>query len=473
MSVTALLFAFIYLGGICAAIFNPVMGVALYVLVYHLNPETQWWAPSVQTLCTRMSFTVALATFVGMLVRQPRLEHDARQFPTPYKLAILFCVVALGSLAWGLETTDRSYYLAEKLVKLLVFLFILIRCIRTPQHYQLVFYSWLVGILYVGYQAQGGAGYVRLGRLTGGLGGPDFAESSGLAVHLIATLPLIGAAFFMSRTWFGRSFALITGALAVNTLIATRTRNALVGLFVLALAGAFSLPRKYRVRGVLGIVVGGFLAVQLADPGWWHRMDSITNYQSDQSAMSRLTFWRAAWDMVSDHPFGVGLGNFHHVVMDYVPGLEIVRSAHNSVLECLAELGWPGLICYVAVILTTLRMLGQTAHAARELPDFADVVCCRRHTRFHLGWHTMALRTGLLGYLACGMFVTRVFTEDFWLLIGFCLCLRNVSLVMAAEQEVAVQDRLAEGSATAEVLPDLSGEPPGPLPAPNAGPQLF
>lgn len=472
MSLTALVFAIIYLGGICAAVFNPVMGVALYVLVYHLNPETQWWAPSVQALCTRMSFTVALATFVGMLVRQPRLEHGARQFPTPYTLAILFCVIALGSLAWGLDTTPRSYYLAEKLVKLLVFLFILIRCIRTPQHYQLVFYTWLVGILYVGYEAQGGVGYIRFGRLTGGLGGPDFAESSGLAVHLIATLPLIGAAFFMARTWFGRTFALLTGALAVNTLIATRTRNALVGLLVLALAGAFSLPRKYRVRGVVAIVIGALLAMQLADPGWWHRMDTITHYRDDQSAASRLTYWRAAWAMAADYPFGIGLGNFHHVVMDYVPGLEIVRSAHNSVMECLAELGWPGLILYVAVILTTLRILGQTARTARTLPDWSEVVCFRRHTRFHLGWHAMALRTGLLGYLACGMFVTRVFTEDFWLLVGFCLCLHNVSKTMIAEQAPAVIDPGAARSAPVGAGPDMSPGPT-PTPAPDAGQPLL
>ncbi len=61
--------------------------------------------------------------------------------------------------------------------------------------------------------------------------------------------------------------------------------------------------------------------------------------------------------MASDYPLGIGLGNFHHFVMDYVPGLEVVRSAHNTYAACLAELGWPGLIVFLAILGFSLHQL--------------------------------------------------------------------------------------------------------------------
>lgn len=435
MPLTVLVFWITYVGGVCAAIFNPLIGVALYVIVYHLNPETQWWGASVQWTGLRTSFTVALATGIGMIVRWPQFQHGARQFPLPMVLTILFGVIALGSLGWGVDLTERGQYQAEKFAKSLIFLVILIRCVRTPTHYHVVILSWLIGVLYLGYEARGGVGQLEGGRLSKGLGGGDFAESSDLSVHLVATLPLIGAMFFMARTWWGRTFALVTGALAVDTLIMTRTRNALIGLVVMGVALVFSLPRGYRAKGVLAIIVGAFLAVQLTDPEWWSRMATITHYDSDPAAAWRFTYWHAALDMVNDYPLGVGLGNFHHFIMNYIPGLTYERSAHNTLIACLAELGWLGLFLFLTIIGVVFWRLGAVRRMARALPPIQEIRIYDRTTRFHLGWHAIALRAALLGYLGCGMFTTRLFSHDFWLLVGFSICLHNVSKHMLGEQE--------------------------------------
>lgn len=447
MSLTALAFWITYVWGVTAAVFNPIVGVFLYILVYHLNPETQWWGASVQAVGLRTSFTVALATGVGVILRWPRMEHGEKQFPLPISLAVLFGGIAIGSLAWGVDITPRGQYHAEKFVKVLIFLFLMIRCVRTPTHYQLLVMGWLIGVLYLGYQAQGGVGQTIDGRLSAGLGGPDFAESSDLAVHLVATLPLIGAVFFMARTWLGRGFALATGALAVNMLIMTRTRNALVGLSLMAFSCVLALPRGYRVRGVVGVLIGSFLAFQLTDPGWWTRMASVWHYKDDPSSVWRLVYWQAAVEMVSDYPFGIGLGNFHHFIMEYIPGLTYIRSAHNTFLACLAELGWPGFIIFLMIVIATLWRLADTRRLAHDLPAFCDTQFYTWRSRFHLGWHAVALRAGLIGYLGCGMFTTRLYSEDFWLLLGFAACLHNLSKYVTAQHELelrAVAPRAAD-----------------------------
>lgn len=433
MSLTAIAFWCAYILGTLGALVSPAIGVALYVLVYHLSPETQWWGDEVRVLNLRTSFIVAVAAGIGMLLHWPKLRHGARQFPLPFALAIAFGALALATLWWGLGVTPRGAYLAEKFGKTLIILFIMIRCVRTPAEYHLVLYAWLLGVAYVGYQATGGAGITSSGRLTAGLGGPDFADSSGLAVHMVAALPLVGAAFFVARTWWGRAFALVAGALVVNTIVATRTRSALVGIPLMALTCVFSLPRGYRVKGIAAVVVGTLLALQLVDPGWWNRMQTLTQFQHDASATARLAIWKAAFEMASDYPLGIGLGNFHHTVMRYLPGLAEVRSAHNTIVACLAELGWPGLLVFLLILGLTLARLKRTQRLAETLPPFLSLRVLRRQTRFHLGWHALGLRSALVGYLACAFFTTRLFTEDLWLMIGLAMCLHNVSKHMIAE----------------------------------------
>ncbi len=470
MPLTALAFWTVYVGGICAALVNPVVGIALYVLVYHLNPEAQWWGASVGNSGLRTSFVVALATAVGTVVQRPRLPNGARQFPLTYVLALAFGVLALGSLLWGVEASDRGEFMAWKYMKLLAFLFLLVRCVRAPEHYQAVLLSWLVGVLYLGYQARGGVGHVTEGRLSTGIGGPDFAESSGLAVHVVATLPLIGAVFFMCRTWLGRGFVLLTGAFAVDTIIMTRTRNAVVGLVVAAAACVLALPRGYRVKGLLAVIFGAVLAVQLTDPAWWRRMDTISNYTQDVSANSRLTFWKAALSMVDDYPFGIGLGNFHHTVMKYVPGLTITRAAHSTLLACLAELGWLGLALFLGIIAVTVWRLGQVRRIAAGQRPSIDIQLHRWKTRFHLGWHAVALRAAILGYLGCAMFTTRLFSEDLWLLLGLAMCLHNISRSMEAEESAFVDDRPLAVS-TPEVGFAPPARPGGSVPGLASGPR--
>ena len=233
--------------------------------------------------------------------------------------------------------------------------------------------------------------------------------------------------FFSARSWKGRTVSLVIGALAVNAIILTRTRNAVFGLTAMGAAAAFSLPRGYRAKGWAAIIVGGLLAFQLTDPGWWDRMSTIFDYSGDAAATDRLRFWGAAVDMAIDHPLGIGVGNFQHYVLEYVSGLTVIRSAHSTFFECLAELGAPGLMLLLAIITAVMFRLNRVLRWARRIDPVATVRVGRWESRLHLGWQAMALRAGLTGYLACAMFTTRLWAEDFWILLGLSICLGSAS----------------------------------------------
>jgi len=460
MPLTALAFWFIYVAGTGAALLYPLAGVLLYILVYHLHPETQWWAHSVRAIGLRTSMTVAVAIVIGILARRPRFGPGGRQFPLPFALSIGLVLLALGSLMWGYGTSDRAVYQAEKIVKVMIFLLILIRCVRQPLHYHFAIIAWLSGVFYLGYEAFGQAGGLVGGRLSLGLGGPDFAESSGLAVHLVASLPLIGAMFFMTRHWWSRGMVLMIGALAVNTIVMTRTRNAIVGIAAMCVVAAFSLPRKYRAKGWAAIVLGILLAAQLADPTWWKRMATVSAYSEDTAITDRIACWRAALEMTGDYPLGVGIGNFHQVVREYIPGLAYTRSAHNTFVACLAELGIPGLIVFLAIIGVALHRLTLIRRRANCFEPMLPIEVAQRQMHFHLGWHAMAMRTALIGYLACGLFTTRLYTEGFWILVGLACCLDNVAAgIFAQTDRQDATDALTSASPVPPVMDDPDAPP--------------
>jgi probable O-glycosylation ligase (exosortase A-associated) len=465
MSLTAIGFWLLYVAGVGGALLMPLAGVLLYVLIYHINPEYQWWGESIRAVGLRTSMTVAAATVIGILLRWPRLHAGARQFPLPICIAIAILVLALASLTWGYGPSHRGMYQVEKFAKILIFVLILIRCVREPQHYHLVIVAWICGLAYIGYQAWGNVGGFAGGRLTRGIGGPDFADSSGLAVHLVASLPLIGAMFFMARRWWSRALLLLVGALSVNTIIMTRTRNAIAGLAAMSLVAVLSLPRGHRRKGLLAIGVGTLLAVQLTDPHWWNRMATVFRYSEDPAAVKRLEYWSAAVRMVGEHPLGIGVGNFHEVVKEYVPGLQIVRSAHSSYFVCLAELGYLGIALLIILLAVTLRRLNRVRREANRAIPEVIVDFGPRRARFHLGWHAMALEASLVGYAAGGIFTTRLWTEGFWILLGLSCCLVHVALKI--KQDEGLLDRHAAPSLSSGALPSYGVAPPSVLGEPS------
>ncbi len=443
MSLTELLFWVVYVGGVIGALFRPICGVLLYLLVYNLNPETQWWGSHVESLHLRTSFTVAVATGIGMVLSWRKIQPPATQFPWMFRLAIVFLLYcALVSLSGGDSLfTERSQLFLEKLFKVLVFVFLMIRIVRTTQHLQWVMWIWIIGTIYIGYQAWSGVGDTYHGRLNVGLGGPDFAESSGLATHLVAMLALAGYFFLCCDSLRAKAIALLAGGFAANTIIMTRTRNALPGIIAMIAFALVRLPRGLRVKSLIAITVGIVAASSLTDSGWWTRMNSMKNTQSDLSIARRFDSWHAAMIMAQQYPFGVGLGNFPLRIQEYVSYPAQGRSAHSTYFECLAELGYPGLFLFLSVICATFWHYEDARQIGKYWVFFQnrDESLSRELRKILL--IATANELAISGFLVCSLFHTRLWTEEVWLLLATSCCVHNVaqglrSRVYAAEMQM-------------------------------------
>jgi O-antigen ligase len=147
---------------------------------------------------------------------------------------------------------------------------------------------------------------------------------------------------------------------------------------------------------------------------------------ASQSALQRVTMsdtsgradiWTVGWRMVQAHPLtGVGSGNFQAASIHYLeqPGsitsanliVDVPHVAHNIYLELLADLGIPGLIAFLGIVLASM---GAAWRAAEEF---------RRAGRQDLELLARCLLLALVAFMAADFFLSGEFSKQLWLLLA-------------------------------------------------------
>jgi O-antigen ligase len=257
-------------------------------------------------------------------------------------------------------------------------------------------------------------------------------DPNDIAYALDTILPLVLAL----RQRKSRLGWLLMNALAFVTVLAillTGSRGGAIGLcVVIAAATAFPLSRdesgalkKFSIRRTL--IRCAILAL-MAALSWGYlpadtqqRMATLVNLGSDYNADatengSRLLIWQQDFGMVWKRPIGYGLGT-----AELVNGLGggQYRTAHNSFVETLVELGVFGLLIYIRVLYTTWRELGRIIMVAQ------DPAAGEQEQRAAL--YARALRTALAGNLAAGLFLSQAYSAGLWMLVAIAASLVQLS----------------------------------------------
>ncbi len=178
-------------------------------------------------------------------------------------------------------------------------------------------------------------------------------------INDFATFLVIGFVLLASRI----NLSLVgLGYLAVAILLgwvtlATRSRGGFVSLIIAALALLYCNLRK----AFYGVLIALFLFFLIPSP--W-RTQLLRWKQEDPFAYDRIQIWKSSLTMIRDHPLGgVGLGTFGEYFEQYRFPTEnwIARYskttdlAHNEFLQVGAELGIPGLILAVTLVVWIFR----------------------------------------------------------------------------------------------------------------------
>jgi len=197
--------------------------------------------------------------------------------------------------------------------------------------------------------------------LPGWIRGIPGAESgfnpNALAGTLILFVPLQWAlALKKELTPWTRLSVVGLAVFATGVVLLAQSRAGVLGLIVASLA--FSAvrvspgPRFHHRRWLFGLASFGVVVILIAFV--WITWESATS-------MMRRAVWQRALTALSDVPItGMGLGTFRRVMPEFYPILDLpveedIAHAHNQFLQTALDLGLPGLIVYLLILLRTFQ----------------------------------------------------------------------------------------------------------------------
>ncbi|MCP4423121.1 MAG: hypothetical protein GY803_01380 [Chloroflexi bacterium] len=213
-----------------------------------------------------------------------------------------------------------------------------------------------------------------------------------LAGTLLIPLMLVLSILFGWRPIRRPKLAIIgVGALTAligGVLILTQSRSGWIGgiggLFVLLVLWGRILPPS-PLKSAIWLILGVFIissVIGLAAMGpekiidLWNNPNQETVIGQFGTVGFRLEVWQWALAGIQDFPFtGAGLGSFRRVVQRLYPiGVPFdydIAHAHNIFLQVALDLGLPGLVIYLALLIITAVIGLQVAKQDEQLRPFA------------------------------------------------------------------------------------------------------
>ncbi|GGB67093.1 putative O-glycosylation ligase, exosortase A system-associated [Blastomonas aquatica] len=282
-------------------------------------------------------------------------------------------------------------------------------------------------------------------------------EGSIISTVAICIVPLIwwlakfGTVFPPDWKVRGFAYALILACLLIP--VGTQARTGLVCIGVLAVLMLRFVRYRFVYAGLLA--AAAVLAIPFLPQSFTNRMATIGEYQSDQSASTRVAVWAWTWQYVQSNPMGGGFEAYlqNRVKFDTVaatgdgPNTQIEkqevtdagRAYHSSYFEMLGEQGFPGLVMWLIIHLGGIwRMeVVQRMYRKRNRPDEDWVVPL-----------ALALQNGQIIYMVGSLFVGIAFQPFIYMLIALQI---GLDTYLARRRKEATRRPLAPHGAARRV----------------------
>jgi probable O-glycosylation ligase (exosortase A-associated) len=241
------------------------------------------------------------------------------------------------------------------------------------------------------------------------------ADNNQLAMHLIIALPLIRYLQIHSGIYFVRHGLFVVFILAVFSIIGSQSRGAFLGLAATGIAMVW----LERYRAQMGAVALSLLIASafVVPNEWVERMQTITEYQQDESAVGRLNAWTFAYRVAQENPLGGGFNvvKDSDLYLNLVPEAEKARAFHSIYFEVLGEHGFVGLLIFLCLGLATFMTFHAAARQTKGQPDLEWA-----HDLGRLG------RVSVIGYGVAGTFLNAAFFDISYQIVAIAVVLHVV-----------------------------------------------
>ena len=422
-----LVFLAIVVGFSLYALKQPWVGVMLWTWISTMNPHQEF---TYSAAGWPVAAVAAAATLLGMLFNRERHNPLA----SPAALALLaFTVWVCITLPFSLYF-DRSYPLWERSMKIFLMIFVTIALIDTKKKLDIFIWICALSIAYFG--IKGGVFTLRTGgnyRIWGP--GGFIGGNNEIAVALIMVIPLMRYLQMQlppARRWVRHGMTLAMLLCAVSA-IGTYSRGGFLAIAAMALF-LWLKSRRHKLLGGVLLVLASFVILASMPQHWWDRMDSIQDYQEDDSALGRINAWRMAWNLALNRVVGGGFSIYNYEVFSrFAPEPERVHAAHSIYFQVLGEHGFIGLFIFLAVgVFTWLE--------ARRLIGLGDGDA-RQQWAADLG---RMVQVSMVGFAVGGAFLSLAYWDLPYNLMAMVVC---ATYVLRRQVAPAVPQGLAYGTA--------------------------
>lgn len=418
--VTAIIF-----GALPFVIKRPWIGILLWTWLAYMNPHRQTWG---------FAFSFPFSMVVGVVTIGAFLFSNTKKELLWTRETITLLIFLL----WMFITTFFAFYQQEawlqwnKVWKIQLMIFVIAMIIQNRQ--QLHWMVWLIAVSLGYYGIKGGIFTIA----TGGsyqVWGPDGTFIGGnneIALALVMVIPIIRYLHLQAeRRWvrIGLAAAMILSGIAA---IGSQSRGALLAMSAMGLF----LWIKSRHKVVTGVYLGiAVIILALVMPQtWYDRMNTITEYQEDASALGRINAWHTAFNVAKSRITGGGFEMFDsRTFYQYGPDPYRVHDAHSIYFEVMGEQGFIGFALFISLGLMTWIRAQQ-------------IIKRTRHHSEHKWAADLAAMTqvSLVGYATGGAFLGLAY---------FDLPYHLLIIIVLAAKFTGVLDGTLQTSSTAPARP--------------------
>jgi putative inorganic carbon (hco3(-)) transporter len=335
-------------------------------------------------------------------------------------------------------------------MKIFFFLHVSALVLRTRR--QIEWLLWVIVVSVGFYGFKGGLFTIFSGganKVYGPPGDSFMSDNNAISVALAMVIPLMYYLRSVTTSKWLRHGLLLSMMLSGVAVLGSYSRGALLGVGAMLVFLLLKSQSKLLFGAALVMIVP--IAVGLMPSTWTDRMNSISTYEQDTSAMGRINAWQTAINVANDRPLvGGGFEMYSEATFRrYAPDPEDVHAAHSVYFQMLGEHGYVGLLIFLAIGVATWVM-------ARRLIGTASLDPGSRWA----GSLARSIQASLVGFAVGGAFVNIGYWEppyyEVLILLVACRVIAGQQMRIASgdRQRPSGDERAELHSAAASVSSD-------------------
>lgn len=401
---------FLIFGSIPFIFKRPALGVMVFTWISLMNPHRLTYGPAFDF---QFAALIAIVTLAAIVITKPQ-TYFPRTAVTGVLLA--FCAWMTLTSFFALEP-DLVWREWNRVIKTMFMVFVSVVVLKSEKDIKQ--FSWVVALSLGIYGLKGGIFVLMSGGSykVYGPSGSYIEENNGMALALVATLPLI---WYLRNQVKNRLLSLGMLAMTIFTAISavgSYSRGALIG----GAAMLGFLWFKSKNKAATGVAVFAMvLIVALVMPSqWFERMNTIDDYQQDASAMGRINAWHFAVNVATHNVLGGGFNVFQpRQFLIYAPDPLAYHVAHSIFFQVLGDHGFVGLIMFVTLLVCTWRTGTRVIKFCGDAPELKWASDLARMTQ-----------VCVIGYTVSGAFLSLAYFDLYYDFIVILVALEKLLML--------------------------------------------